>query len=198
MTSLRERKKAETGRRVMSAAIRLFSERGFDATTVEEIAAAAEIAPRTFFRYFPAKVDVLFGDHSDRVELLRGMLAAQPPGEPVASAVLRAALAELDRMAAEPEIYLARTRLVTAIPAARARSRYLDADFEAEIARAEAERTGADPETDLDARLTGRLAWATLRAAQEVWHATGGEADARELLNEAFDRLRARGDRPPG
>jgi AcrR family transcriptional regulator len=184
--SLRARKKADTRARVMAAALRLFGERGFDHTTVEEIAAAADVAPRTFFRYFPTKVDVLFGDHDALLDALRGTLANRRPGEPVVHAVRRWAQEGLDHLLVDPARYLTRSGLAASIPAAHARSRQLDADFEDAIARALA---GAEAETDLTAQLSARAAWAATRAARDAWLASGGERDPRQLVDEAFDLL---------
>jgi AcrR family transcriptional regulator len=74
--SLRERKKARLRVELMRAAVDLFKEQGFAATTVEEIAARAETSPSTFFRYFGTKEDVLFGDTPERLETLRHELVA--------------------------------------------------------------------------------------------------------------------------
>src|SRR5437016_8102361 len=88
---LRERKKAKTRAAIQAEALRLFREQGYDATTVEQIADAAEVSPSTFFRYFPTKEDVLLRDDMD--ELWLDLLRAQPPGLPPLPA-LRAALHE--------------------------------------------------------------------------------------------------------
>jgi AcrR family transcriptional regulator len=187
VSSLRERKKVDTRRRVMAAALRLFGEQGFDATTVEAIAADADIAPRTFFRYFAAKVDVLFADHDELVAALRETLDARPPSEPVVCAVRRATLAGVDRLLTNPSMYLIRSRLAASIPAAHSRSRQLDADYEDVIAAAVAATRRSDPTTDLQARVEARAAWSASRAARDVWVATDGAADPRRLLNEAYD-----------
>jgi AcrR family transcriptional regulator len=187
--SLRERKKAATRRQLMNVALRLFDERGFDNTTVEEIAEAAEVGPRTFFRYFGTKVDVLFADHDERVELLRETLAARPSSEPVVDAVRRATLEGVSQVIADPSLFLTRSRLAASIPAAHARSRYLDADFEDVIAEALAAVRHTDPATDLQARVVARAAWSATRAAREVWVASDAKRDPRRLVNEAFDLL---------
>jgi AcrR family transcriptional regulator len=82
--SLRERKKARLRVELMRAAVDLFKEQGFDATTVEEIAARGQTSPSTFFRYFGTKEDVLFGDTPERLEMLRRELGlARGTGRPL-------------------------------------------------------------------------------------------------------------------
>src|SRR5262249_41621602 len=74
---LRERKKAKTRAAIQRHALRLFRDHGYEATTVEQIAAAAEVSPSTFFRYFPTKEDVVLYDDFD--PLLIAAFEAQPP-----------------------------------------------------------------------------------------------------------------------
>jgi AcrR family transcriptional regulator len=187
--SLRERKKTATRRQLMAVALRLFEKQGFENTTVEEIAAAADVAPRTFFRYFPTKVDVLFADHVDQVALLRETLATRSPDEPIVDAVRRATLEGVKRVAADPSLFLTRSRLAASVPAAHAHSRYLDADFEDVIAQGVAANRKTDPATDLRARVVARAAWSATRAARDIWLASGGKRDPRRLVNQAFALL---------
>ena len=89
--SLRERKKARTRAAIREHALRLFREQGYQATTVEQIAAAAEVSPSTFFRYFPTKEDVVLRDDFDDRAL--AAFERQPPSmTPLAA--LRAAIRE--------------------------------------------------------------------------------------------------------
>lgn len=173
----------------MLEGLRLFDARGFEATTVEEIAATADVAPRTFFRYFPTKVDLLFADHEDQVALLRDALAERAPEASIVRAVRSVSLAYLDQILAEPSLYLTRSRLEYASPAAQARSRFLDAEFEDVIADAVAVTRGTDPASDVHARLVARATWGAVRAARDVWVASNGERDPRPLAEEAFDLL---------
>src|SRR6266480_4318131 len=79
---LRERKKLRTREQLTDAAFRLFTERGFDATTIEDIVEQVEVSPRTFFRYFDSKEDVVIGFFDDMGLELRAMLEARPAEEP--------------------------------------------------------------------------------------------------------------------
>src|ERR1700744_6680240 len=87
---LRERKKARTRATIRSEALRLFREQGYHETTVEQIAAAAEVSPSTFFRYFPTKEDVVLQDDMD-TRMMEAM-ARQPPELTPIAAVRRAML----------------------------------------------------------------------------------------------------------
>src|SRR5215831_2993472 len=98
---LRERKKAKTRAAIQEHALRLIREQGYQATTVEQIAAAAEVSPSTFFRYFPTKEDVVTYDALDPMFL--EALRAQPPDlRPIQA--IRAAFHEVFRTRATQEM----------------------------------------------------------------------------------------------
>jgi AcrR family transcriptional regulator len=86
---LRERKKQRTREQIVEAAFGLFAERGFQATTVADIAAAADIAPRTFFAYFPSKEAVVFFDFDAMFASLKATIEERPEGETAIDALRR-------------------------------------------------------------------------------------------------------------
>jgi len=117
---LRERKKAKTRAAIQQHALRLFQAQGYDATTVEQIADAAEISPSTFFRYFPTKEDVVLYDDLDPVFI--AAFEEQPPDlSPIQAmrGTLRAVFTRLS--AAEMVRQWERARLVLAVPELRMR-----------------------------------------------------------------------------
>ena len=87
MNNLRERKKADTREAIRAAAVELFCTHGFDATTMDAVAAAADVSVRTVFRYFPTKEDLVFADVDADLDDLRALLDARPDDEPVMSSV---------------------------------------------------------------------------------------------------------------
>jgi len=118
---LRERKKARTRASLREHALRLFREKGYQATTVEQIAAAAEVSPSTFFRYFPTKEDLVLQDDMD-TRMLEA-LEQQPPGlSPIAA--VRAATRQVfaSYTPADLDIIAETTRLTMTVPEVRARA----------------------------------------------------------------------------
>jgi AcrR family transcriptional regulator len=118
---LRERKKARTRASLREHALRLFREQGYQATTVEQIAAAAEVSPSTLFRYFPTKEDLVLQDDMD-VRMIAA-LEQQPPGlGPVAA--VRAASQQLfsSYSAVDLDVLRETTRLTMTVPEVRARA----------------------------------------------------------------------------
>jgi AcrR family transcriptional regulator len=116
---LRERKKARTRAAIREHALRLFREQGYPATTVEQIAEAAEVSPSTFFRYFPTKEDVALADDLD--PLIIDAFLAQPPEVRPAEALRRAMRQVYDSLPPDDwQRELARHELVAAVPELRA------------------------------------------------------------------------------
>jgi AcrR family transcriptional regulator len=108
---LRERKKQRTREQIIDAAMRLFAERGYQATTIADIATAADVAPRTFFAYFPSKEAVVFHNVDRDLESLASALRDRLPGETAFDALRRWIDAMFDRWQAEEDEALLRKRL---------------------------------------------------------------------------------------
>lgn len=123
MTGLRELKKARTRASLREHALRLFRDQGYESTTVEQIAAAAEVSPSTFFRYFPTKEDVLLRD--DFELRMFEALERQPPDLPPLAAI-RAAIRESVGELTETEWADMRTQASIAMTSPEVRARTLD------------------------------------------------------------------------
>lgn len=193
----RERKKLETRQALEQAALRLFAQQGYEQTTVEDIAEAADVAVRTFFRYFSSKQDVLFGDVvTDRITRLRTDLATRPEDEdPITSVV--AVLDLLDfKGPDEEEAIMARLELMAAQPSLA--TRYLEIVDELRTVMVDfvADRTGTDPTKDPYPLMVGAAFTACWDTAVKIWAASRGTRSLKQLREEAFDVL-SRGLRRP-
>ncbi|OHV32432.1 MULTISPECIES: mycofactocin system transcriptional regulator [Pseudofrankia] len=175
-------------------ALLIFAERGFDATTVDDIAAAAGIGRRTFFRYYASKNDVAWGEFDAHLETMRAALAATPPDVPVLPALRRAILDFNSYPAAEADWHRRRMALILRTPALQAHSMLRYARWRAVVAEFVAERTGRD----VGALEPQAVAWAFLGVAiagYEEWLAHAG-ADLIPILDRALGLLVDGLDRP--
>jgi AcrR family transcriptional regulator len=187
--SLRDRKKDRTRRTLQAEALRLFAQQGFQATTIEEIAAAAEVAPRTFFRYFPTKEEVVFW--SEHQPMLAGFVAARPDHEPAAEALRRglvdglASFYEQDR-----ERLLERSKLACRTPALQPRWRQQQAELAAGMAQILAHRLEVRA-GDLEVRAIAAAIAAALLVAIEEWQAHDGQGNLGALIDRALGSVLA-------
>jgi AcrR family transcriptional regulator len=162
---LRERKKAKTRATIREQAMRLFEEQGYAATTVDQIAEAAEVSQSTFFRYFPTKEDVILTDDFD--PLIVAAIRAQPAGSPPVKALLdgmRSVFVDLD----EPEwaIERRRQRIIGSVPELQARVMHATIEAVDMLAAVLAERAGK-PADDLTSRvLSGAVVGVVLAVAR--------------------------------
>ena len=108
---LRERKKQRTREQIIEAAMSLFAERGYHATTIADIATAADVAPRTFFSHFASKEAVVFHNVDRDLDHLASTLRDRPPGETTFDALRRWIDAMFDQWMAEEDETLLRKRL---------------------------------------------------------------------------------------
>ncbi|MFE6862081.1 mycofactocin system transcriptional regulator [Nocardia sp. NPDC057668] len=183
------RRRSTTAHALERAAFELFDRHGFEATTVGDIATAAGIGRRTFFRYFDSKNDVVWGDFDAHLRTMRERFARVPAGEPPLDA-LRTVVVEFNRFdPAQIPWHRDRMRLILGVPALQAHAALRYHAWRTVVADFAAERLGV-PASDL---VPGALAHAALGvaiAAYEHWLAD----DTRELpgiLDEAFRNLAA-------
>ena len=181
---LRERKKLKTKEAIQREALRLIEAQGYAETTIEQIAAAAEISPSTFFNYFPTKEDVVLFDRYD--PMIFSMISSIPPSQPLSAVVYGL----LDGLAGvverDHDVILARSKLSLAVPELRAR-------FWEEIEKARdliatvlASRTGRDA-SDFELRVLAMIfLTATFEAILE-WIREDGRGDMVKLVRQALE-----------
>lgn len=200
-TGLRARKKAMTHAAIQKQALRLFLAKGYDNTTVEEIAAAAGVSHMTFFRYFPTKEDVVLSDTYDAQ--IAEQISARPAHEPVIEKVRHALLRGLELVyAANRDLLLARTRLILDTPALRARlweqqhatERMIASALAASRASAgDRDETGDTPAEevarDLDVRVATAACLAAITTAVEMWAEGNGAQEMPDLIDRALTAL---------
>ncbi|HWH26392.1 MAG TPA: mycofactocin system transcriptional regulator [Pseudolysinimonas sp.] len=181
------RKRSSTRAELSHIALQLFVERGFEQTTMDDVAAAAGIGRRTLFRYFPSKNDLPWGDFDDLLTAMRAHLARVPADQPLVDA-LREAIIEFNRIPTDEVPYhRQRMTLLLTVPTLAAHSTLRYSDWRAVIAEFVAARRGVD----ILSLQPQAMAWAFLGvsiSAYERW-LRDDRSDLVELLDSAYDML---------
>jgi AcrR family transcriptional regulator len=183
----RERKRRQTRERIEQAAMSLFLERGFDATTIEDITEAADVSKRSFFDYFPSKEEVVFAWQDAFADGLAAAIAARPAGEPV-TRVIEEALTSAIVAAADP-LSVALGDLIRGTPALRARDQLKYSKLEQKLTEALSARAGEGEHERFRMRLLSAVVVAAMRAGGEKWHAAPRNAPLEVFAREVFQDL---------
>ncbi|TWF78561.1 TetR family transcriptional regulator [Pseudonocardia hierapolitana] len=181
--------RAEVRRELVAAAIRLFRDRGYEETTVDDIAAAAGVGRRTFFRYFPSKEDAISPDHEVGLARVAEVFATAHPAEPTAALVVRAGETVFDLYADDPQLSVQRFRLTHEVPALRDRESARVDHYRRLFTRRLRERFAGEPDGDLRAAVTGAAVVAAHNLALRAWLAAGGRPDDLESWREQFRKV---------
>jgi len=190
--TLRERTRRAVHAEITDTALRLFAEQGFDATTVDQIAAAAGISRRSFFHYFGSKEDVVMGDLEALGRRVRDALEARPATESAWEA-LREALKTLQGPDTDAVTGLEIAGMYADAPSLRAKHLEKHLRWQELFAPDIERRLGIAPGPSADPRARAIIAaaLACLDIAVDAWHESGGTADPVELFDAAVAAVRA-------
>jgi AcrR family transcriptional regulator len=185
VSGLRERKKERTREAIQRQALLLIASSGYDATSCEQIAAAAEVSPATLFRYFATKEDIVLQDGYD--PLIAQAIRDRPADESSLTAVRRGLADTFEGVyQGDVETIRQRTALILSVPALKARAHEQLDSLASHLTRALAERSGGS-DTDLDIEVAATTCAAVLEAAVGHWARDGGDLPA--LVDSAFEAL---------
>ena len=188
MTEVRRgRPPATSSRELERIALRLFTDNGFENTTIEQIAARAGVSERTFFRYFATKASVLWTEFDAEVDAIRAALEVVPDDVPMMEAIRRAVVAANHYRAADVPGLRMRMNLIASVPAlTSSAAEHYDA-WERAVSEFAARRLG-HPANSLYPLAIGRAVLATCRAAFDRWSARA-DADLPGYLDAALRAL---------
>lgn len=176
-------KKERTRAALVAAATTLFRVQGYEATTVEQIAAGAGVTSRTFFRYFPTKDAVVFANADARYDAFRVALAAGALDEAPLDGVRRAFRATVGEFAEHRQELVLQHRVIESAPALIAKERELDRRWETALAR-HLGSEAADPVAARRARLLAGAFMGAARALLDEWYAADGKVELVALADE--------------
>jgi len=190
---LRERKRRETRAALSLAAIRLCVQRGWEDVTVDDIAAAANVSPRTFRNYFSTKAEAVAAGHLERMLRITDALRARPAGEPLWTAITNSVAAEFEPPARRSEAlldanrWLERIRFILTEPAIHGEVLKASAAAQVELAEVIAGRVGARRVKDLYPQVAAAVVTAVVGTVLDRWLRDGPSGSIVPLLRKAFE-----------
>ena len=186
---LRERKKEQTRERLRTTAFDLFSQRGFDNVTVDEIAQRADVSKSTLFRYFETKEDLLLADSRGHSRTLLETFADRPHDEPVFVSLRAALLSVVNGLQADRQRFIQRKRIVAAAPTLSVRALEHQAEWEDDLADQILPRLVGRDDAETRASVLAAASLAVLRVATRRWAATDDDSQLIDHLLPALDVL---------
>jgi AcrR family transcriptional regulator len=190
-TGLRERKKLATRAALHEAALRLVADRGLEAVSVDDIADRVDVSPRTFFNYFPTKVDAILGLDPDAPRRQADAFLDRPAEESAVQALRAVARAQAVEMAEDMDLWPLRLKVIDANPALLAHLAVAFSEAEGILAGAVAERSGTRVGVDVHPTLLAGVAGVAMRTSLHRWLASDFTASLPHLVDEAWDVLGA-------
>ncbi|MET7393481.1 TetR family transcriptional regulator [Dactylosporangium sp. NPDC005572] len=184
--SLVERKRQLVRDELTEAALKLLAFQGFEETTIDQMAAAAGVSRRTFFRYFSSKEDVIIEFLSDLGRKLSAALSSRPPSEPPAEAVQNALRVFTDTLWEHPEKSRRLTEIMVNTPALLARYLERQVEWKAALAKDLSTRMPPATSTELTAPVVVAVAFAAYDTALIHWVQQPRDADLNALVDACF------------
>ncbi len=190
---LRERKRRETRAALSLAATRLCVQRGWENVTVDDIAAAAKVSPRTFRNYFATKAEAVAAGHLERMLRIADDLRARPGNEPLWTAITNSIAAQFEPPARKTEAlqdahrWVERIRFIVTEPAIRGEVLKASAAAQVELAEVIAERVGARRSKDLYPQMAAVVVIAVVVTVMDRWLRDGPSGPIVPFLREAFE-----------
>ena len=190
---LRERKRRETRAALSLAAIRLCVQRGWEEVTVDDIAAAANVSPRTFRNYFSTKAEAVAAGHLERMLRIADELRTRPPSEPLWTAITHAVAAQFEPPARKTDAtrdarrWLERIRFILTEPAIHGEVLKASAIAQVELAEVIAGRAGSPRVNDLYPQVAASVVTAVVGTVMDLWLRDGPSGSIVPFLREAFE-----------
>ena len=194
MEGLRARHKHRTRIALRDAALRRFIRDGFEATTVDDIAADVDVSTRTFFRYFPTKDAVIIRPYVDLFASWESIVRSAPAGTALIDTLRQASHSVTDAYEREPDFWDRHHQAVTTDPIIGMRMLQTQARLQQSATSALGDLLALDPRHDLRPQILAAACMAGVAAAIAHWYAGGRQADRRTLVDAAYEEVAKAGE----